>query len=45
MAKRKRKNKQEETNKKLSCYTEKSYKQGIIDGINLMLNSIEKIWN
>lgn len=33
-------NSEENYDKKISCYTEESYKQGFIDGMNLMMNSL-----
>lgn len=35
------KNPDENYDKKISCYTEESYKQGFIDGMNLMMNSLK----
>ena len=35
--------KEEEVSKKLACYTEESYKQGLKDGINLILNAKEDL--
>lgn len=40
--KQKLKDSSEENSKKLSCYTEESYKQGLLDGMNLMLNALER---